>query len=54
MSTPVYDESPKYWEDYLSECRVTGKTPDISDYSVWLSEQDVDDEPWEVGENDQD
>lgn len=30
-----------YWGRYLRECVATGTQPDVSDYSVWLDEQEI-------------
>lgn len=37
------EPDPALWETYLSECRALGVRPSLSDYVVWLSEQDIDD-----------
>lgn len=31
-----------YWDMYLAECHARGFKPDLSDYSVWLQEAEVD------------
>jgi hypothetical protein len=45
----TYDESPKYWEAYLMYCHINKLVPRLSDYKVWLDEQDIDeDEEWDM------
>lgn len=34
------------WSSYIKECHTKGTQPDVSDFRVWLQEQDFDeDEP---------
>ncbi len=41
ISAPEIDE--RIWELYLSWCRAHEVKPDISDYGVWLADQEYDD-----------
>lgn len=44
MSVDVLSGEPneQYWDMYLLACRAEGVQPDLSDYKVWLQEQDFD------------
>lgn len=32
----------RMWDYYLLDCRATGTKPDLSDFKVWVTEQDFD------------
>lgn len=44
MSVTEYsiEPNPKLWEQYLQECRALEIRPSLSDYQVYLQEQDLD------------
>lgn len=44
MSVTEYVMEPdeRYWSNYLLACRVEKATPSLSDFMVWLEEQEVD------------
>ena len=49
MSEMTYDVDEKLWEQYLQECRAANEAgmeshPSLSDYSVWLSDNDMDED----------
>jgi hypothetical protein len=50
----TYDESPKYWDDYLMWCRVNEVKPNLDHYDVWLDDRGIDEdsEDWTIGDND--
>lgn len=46
MSQPIPEIDERLYEMYVQECRTTATKPSLSDYSVWLSEQDLDEETY--------
>ena len=46
--TPEPEVDERLWEQYLSDCRVNKLHPSISDYQVWLSDQDLDDKEYDA------
>lgn len=42
MSEPTVDLNYSYWEMYLRECAALEVKPSVSDYSVWLSDLEMD------------
>lgn len=44
MSQTTYSEEPdeQLWDYYLKECRTTNTQPNLSDFKVWVTEQDYD------------
>lgn len=47
MSQPEYPEVDEIeFENYKQWCRANNLYPTLSDYSVWLADQDKDSEEW--------
>lgn len=42
MSQPLPEIDELLWEQYISSCRADKTTPNLSDYLVWLEDQDLD------------
>jgi hypothetical protein len=44
----IYDIDESEWQDYVNDCRANGVRPQISDYLIWLDENDMErPETWE-------
>lgn len=44
MSNPIPEIDERLYEMYVQECRATGTRPSLSDYDVWLQDQDLDED----------
>jgi hypothetical protein len=49
MSANIYDVDERLWDEYLMECRAAKEggidiTPSLKDFSIWLQENDYDQE----------